>query len=194
VRERLKQAFTSYKQQQPERLPPLPHWQEIIEQLTGLPVPQRAPLRDQEQLTAAVFRISQRHRNQLLPNKKLSKPSAATASEPHPQGQGRQAVNGATHDAGVEAGAHSQGILHAKAVRALGEGVGAHNQRGAKSNARRALEGDARKGVFHTPRKRARGGAWQDGQDAAFFMGLQGGNSEAASEVSGSSDDSLADG
>jgi len=166
----------------------------MIEQLTGLPVPQRAPLRGQEQLTPAVRRISQRHSNQLLPNKKLSKPPAATASELQPQGQGRQAVNGTSHDAGVKADTHSQGRFHAKADRALGEGAGAHNQRGTQSKARRALEGDARKGVFHRPRKRARGSAWQDRQDVAFFMGLQGGNSEAASEVSGSSDDSLADG
>ncbi len=194
MREKLKQAFTPDKQQQPERLPPLPHWQEMIEQLLGLPVPQRAPLRDQEQLTAAIRRISQHHSNQLLPNQKLSKPFAATASEPQPQERGRRAVNGTTPDAGGKGGAHSQGRFHAKADRALGEGAGAHSQRGAQSKARRALEGDARKGVFHKPRKRARGGAWQDRQDAAFFMGLQSGNSEAASEVSGSSDDSLADG
>ena len=58
----------------------------------------------------------------------------------------------------------------------------------------RASEGEATRGVFSRAGKRARGAPREDRQDAAFFMGLQGGASEAASEVSGSSDDSLTDG
>lgn len=173
VREKVKLALTPQVLQQPEALPPLPYWPEVIQQLTGPPLPQRACLRTSEQLQATLQRVGQRHSSresgstQRLPPHADKRPPAESAQ---PQ-RGRFLTDAAAHG---EAGAGGKGQASDKAAR--------------------APEGDADKGVFFKARKRARAAPRQERQDAAFFMGLQTGVSEAASEVSGSSDDSLAAG
>lgn len=178
VKAKLKQALQPQVLQQPEALPPLSYWQELIQQLTGPPVPQRGCLRSTEQVQASIQRVSQQHsghleRKERLPSSAHSKPSADTASKAQLQG-GRRVANGSAHGLVKKVCAHSQEGAHEKAVR--------------------FSMGEQRRGVFFKARKRPRRAARKDGEDAAFFMGLQRGASEAASEASGSSDDSLADG
>ena len=164
--------------QQPEALPPLSHWQELLQQLTGPPVPPRGPLRSPEQLQAAMQRVSQQHSRRLecrerLPPSAHSKPSADSASKAQLQG-GRGAANN---------------VAQGQAVK-----VGAQGQEGACVRTVKVSEGEQSRGVFCKARKRPRRAPREGGGDAAFFMGLQRGASEAASEASGSSDDSLGDG
>ena len=179
VRERMKQALTPRLLQQPEPLPPLVYWLDLIQQLTGPPAPQRGCLQSPEQLHAMVQRISKHYssqilsRQELLPPPACSKAPAKSGSELQPLGGRNPASDGA----------------HGKAARA-----GVNSQTRAQERAIRPPEGEANRGVFLRARKRARGAPQQQGQDAAFFMGLQRGAGEGGSEVSGSSDDSLADG
>ena len=179
AREKMKQALRPQLLQQPDLLPPLVYWQELIQQLTGPPAPRRGCLRSPEQLHAMVQRVSKRNSSRMLSSKErlpppaCSKPPEKASPEPPPQG-GRAPASSGAHGNIMEAGAGSQERAQEKAVR--------------------APEGETNRGVFLRARKRARGASRQQGQDAAFFMGLQRGASEPASEVSGSSDDSLADG
>lgn len=175
VREKMKRALTPQALPQPEKLPSLPAWPETIEQLRGGPVPQREAVSCQEQLPAILLRISQRYSGQQMASPRY-----------HLVAQSRKPFPGKPREAG----------------RRMTDGA-AHEKNGSKaggSSRKRPREDDARgagKGVFQRPRKGSKerkGRALQTGQDAAFYMGLQEGNAEPASEVSGSSDDSLADG
>ena len=165
VREKMKLALTPQVQQQPEALPPLPYWQELVQQLMGLPLPQRACLRTPQQLQATLQRVSQRHSSHL------------SSSRPLQGSEGAQLQRGS-----ISASTAAHG------------GAGAGGKEGAPDKSGKAPEGEADRGVFFKARKRAKAAPRQDRQDAAFFMGLQTGASEAASEVSGTSDDSLAAG
>ena len=147
-----------------------------MQQLTGQTLPQRACLRTPEQLQATLQRVSQRHSSHLsgskqrLPFHAGNRPSAESVLGVQPQ-RGSISASAAAHG-----------------------GAGAGSKGGAPDKAVRAPEANVTRGVFFRPRKRARAAPRQAGGDAAFFMGLQTGVSEAASEVSGSSDDSLAAG
>lgn len=170
VREDVKRACIPQPLQTPERLPPLPSWEETIKQLTGPLVPQRAPLSSEGAHPAALHIIWQRYCGQVEAHAApSSRPSAADAPEPQ-TGQRRQAEGDALRRVRGKESLRSGGRDHDRACR--------------------ASEGVAEKGVFYRPRKRARGLTWQDRHDAAFLMRLQQGGSEALD----SSDDSLADG
>ena len=179
VREMVRQALAPQMQKQPEELLPLSCWEELVRQLTGPPAPQRSHLRSPEQLQALVQRVGQQNSShemiseQQQPPSAQGRPSAQAAPEAHLR-RARGSAGGAAHGKALAAGAESQ-------KRPYGVGGG-------------ASQGKADKGVFSRARKRSRGPQRQDRQDAAFFMGLQGGLGEAASEASGTSDDSLADG
>ena len=170
VREDVKRACIPQFLLLPERLPPLPSWEETIKQLTGPPVPRQAPLSSAAAHPAALRIIWQRYCCQAEAHAAPgSRPSAADASEAQ-AGHRKQAEGDAV-----------RGVRNKESLRSSGRD---HDR------ACRDSEVVAEKGVFYRPRKRARGLTWQVRHDAAFLMGLQQGGSEA----SGSSDDSLADG